>query len=148
MIKHTETKTFAYPKKQMYELVADVESYPEFLPGWNHVVIIERKENGLIVEQGIGYSQFNWKFLSNAILEPHTHLQITSNEEPFNHLLIDWNLVQKRKGHTDVTLTMEMKMRSVILQTVVNSVISQPITQLLGVFEERAKKVYGEGNTG
>lgn len=143
MIKHKETRTFPYNLQKMFALVSDVEAYPEYLPGWNHVAIKERKDNDLVVEQGIGYSQFNWIFLSKAMMNPHTHLQIISNEDPFRHLLIDWQLKDVNGNSTDVTFTMEMKMQSAIIQAVVKGVISQPIKQLLDVFEERAQQIYG-----
>jgi coenzyme Q-binding protein COQ10 len=144
MIKHSQHRTFPFSQDDVYELVSDVENYPTFLPGWKHVTIKDRKDDVLMVEQGIGYSKFEWDFMSKAELSPPDRLTIVSQEEPFKHLLIDWQLKSKGAKKTDVGFTIEMQMRSVILQGVIKRVIGEPIKHLLEVFEERAHEVYGK----
>jgi coenzyme Q-binding protein COQ10 len=128
----------------MFQLVADLETYPEFLPGWKHVAIKDRKKNVLMAEQEIGYSKFQWKFMSKAELHKPKHVKITSTEEPFKHLLIDWHLKSKGDNRTEVEFTIEMKMRSMILDGLMKRAIEKPVKELLTVFEQRAHEVYGK----
>ena len=63
MIHHTDQKILPYSQAQMYELVADVERYPEFLPWCQRAVIHEKNEHRMLAELTIGYKIFQESYL-------------------------------------------------------------------------------------
>jgi len=69
--RHTERRVVAYEPMQLFELVADVPRYPEFLP-WCHAGRIRRRESPTvqIAELAIGFGPFHEKFASRVVLTP------------------------------------------------------------------------------
>jgi len=91
MQKYTRQSRLPYTVEGLFELVLDVERYPEFVPGWEGVRILERNSNTFRVAQTFAIGPLTWQFTSLATYERPTRITIRSTEQPFQHLTLDWH---------------------------------------------------------
>ena len=133
-----------YSCRQVYELVADIERYPEFLPGWKHARIVERHDNRLYAEQQLQTGPAVFRFHTTAQLEPCTGIHISADDGPFSRLAIDWCFVPDDREQCKVTLEMKMAMRPGLRNSALKLLLETGSSQLLPLFKERAGKLYSQ----
>ena len=80
MQKYSRQSQLPYSAELLFELVLDVERYPEFVPGWHAVQILERNGNTLSVAQTFAIGPLTWRFTSHATFERPTRITIESTE--------------------------------------------------------------------
>ena len=78
--------------EQVFSVIADVVRYPEFLPWWQAVKVLERQGNTMIVQQDLGFPFLNWTFETKAELDYPCHICIKTIGENSAQFLIDWNM--------------------------------------------------------
>ena len=129
--------------EQMFDLAADIERYPEFLPHWPRATIRSREREVLHVLQEIDLGVRRLRFESRAVLQRPAHLHIDSDSGPFRRLSIDWRFTPGREGGCTVTLTVEMEMRSLLLESLAGKFMGILTGDILGRFRDRAAVLYG-----
>ena len=67
---YCDSTQLPYPCERVFDMVADIERYPEFLPGWTHARILDRHDNRLHAEQQLQTGPAVFRFHSTALLEP------------------------------------------------------------------------------
>jgi coenzyme Q-binding protein COQ10 len=143
MISYIENSTLPYTQEQLFDLVADVERYGEFLPWWIKAKA-NRKGDIVHVEQTLNFGPFfNYRFCSKALLERPISVHITSSDGPFLHLDIRWQLQPQTFNGCIITFITEFQFRSQMLQKLFDTFFPQETWQLLKVFETRAHQLYG-----
>lgn len=141
-MEYDESAIFDFGPQQVYDVVADIERYPEFLPGWRAVTLLEREANRLTVEQEMGFAFANWRFKSVAILDPPSGLAITSREGPFEGLDIRWGFTPLAGGKTAVNLTIRADSAVGLQQRLLNAMVGNASRTLLEYFRGRVSEVY------
>ena len=63
-MEYSDSAILSFAPQQVFDVVADIEKYPEFLPGWISAAIVERQGNTVQVEQELGFAFLNWRFTS------------------------------------------------------------------------------------
>ena len=142
-IEYTETESLPYSDKQLFDLIADVERYPEFLPGWLSVKIKSRSDTTISAHQEIGVPLFNWEFDSTATLDAPRHIHVTAQDGPFRHLDIHWYLEAKSRQLTQVTISVQADIVP-HAKSLLNTIVEKSVHSLLEHFASRAREVYGE----
>lgn len=142
LIKYRESEVLLFSDEQLFNLITDVESYPEFLPGWLEVNVINRDGKRIYARQKIGMPFVNWEFTSVATLEKPHHVEITSTDGPFKDLDIHWHIDPMTKNLSRVSLKVTADIDASV-RSVWNIVIRQSVHSLLEHFKTRAKKLYG-----
>ena len=87
-----------YRCEDLFDLVADIESYPEFIPGWQSVRVLDSGDNWLAVEQTIGLGPAHLVFTSRATFKRPQTIHIESTGRPFERLCIDWHFSPRTAG--------------------------------------------------
>ena len=87
---HAEKRTLRYSPEQMFQLVADVHRYPEFLPWCVGARIVSREENRLVADLTIGFKLFRETFRSEVTLERPHQVQVRYLNGPFRYLNNTW----------------------------------------------------------
>jgi coenzyme Q-binding protein COQ10 len=126
----------------MFDLAADIERYPEFLPHWPQASIRSRDGDVLYVRQEIDLGVRRLEFESRAVLQRPGHLHIDSASGPFRRLSIDWRFTPERGGCRTV-LTVEMEMRSLLLEALTGKLMALLTRDVLAQFRARAAALYG-----
>lgn len=141
-MEYSDSSTFNCSPQQVFDVVADIESYPEFLPGWIKVNVIKQEADYMEVEQELGFAFLSWHFTSKAIFEPPHHIHITSVKGSFLSLDIDWTFAPLNKDKTRVAIVAEMDSMPGPQHRFLYSVFSSSTRSLLDRFQERVQQVY------
>lgn len=145
--RHSERRVVTYPPRQLFDLVADVARYPEFLP-WCHAARIRRRESPTveIAELAIGFGPFHEKFVSRVVLAPEDpggpRIDTTGIEGPFRLLKSRWVFQPHAEG-TLIDFALEFDFRSLLLQKTVQLLFGEAVKRMVSAFEARAAQLYG-----
>ena len=128
--------------EQVFDLAADVERYPQFLPGWKSARIVRREANVLYVEQILGIGPVQLRFRSRTTLYRPERIEVTSSEPPFRHYSLTWLLVPGPAVSCNLSVMVDLELESRLLQLLVNRVLPASITGAIAAFEARANSLY------
>ena len=145
----TETRELPYTAAQMYDLVADVESYPRFLP-WTAAARIrsrETRDDGVEVLRAdlvISFKVFRERFGSEVRLFPEEkRIETAYLDGPFSHLESEWTFEDLPSGGCRVSFWVDFAFRNAILGRVLGVVFDEAMRRVVAAFERRARELYG-----
>lgn len=145
---HSETRTLPYSAAQMYDLVADVGSYPEFLPWTAAARINSREDRGdhtvLHADLVISFKVFRERFGSKVVLWPDEHRIDTEYlDGPFRHMESKWQFTDV-EGGCEVSFYVDFEFRNRILQGAAGMFFYEAMQRIVRAFERRAQALYGK----
>src|SRR4051794_40704233 len=112
---HAESRIVAYRPDQMWDLVADVDRYPQFLPWCVGAKVRQQTESMQIADMVIGFGPFRESFTSrNALLRPE-FIKVRYERGPFRYLNNDWIFSSDQRG-CKIDFWVDFEFRSRILQ--------------------------------
>ncbi len=138
----------AHTPAQMFELVADVESYPQFLPLCQGLKIRRRIPGGdgsetLVADMEVGYKAIRERFTSRVVLNRHAHrIDVAYVDGPFSHLENRWTFVEA-EGGCRVEFFIAYEFRSRTLATLMGGMFDAAFRKFSSAFEARADEVFG-----
>ncbi len=139
---HAEKRILRYTPEQLFDLVADVRRYPEFLPWCVGARILSREENELVADLTIGFKMFRETFRSQVTLERPHHVHVRYMNGPFRYLNNHWRFGPHPNG-TEVAFFVDFEFRSRLLQAVIGTVFNEAVRLMVRAFERRAMHLYG-----
>lgn len=148
MPKHSIQHLLPYTAEQMYNLVADIEKYPEFIPWCVAARITKRNGNNLTADLVIKFKAFQEKYTSNVTLAPPdgndpSAIDVTLLHGPFTHLDNFWKFSPLPEGCL-VDFDIDFRFKSPLLEKMIGFMFDKAFTKMLTAFEERAEKLYGK----
>jgi coenzyme Q-binding protein COQ10 len=143
MASHSESRVFPYPVAQVFDLVADVESYPEFVPFWQDAKITAREQDIYYTDQSIHIGPIKQRFRTTTRLERPKHIEVSSQEGIFSHFAIDWSFAPTGEDSCRVDFLLSCDMKSFLLGSAVNAMLAETGRNLVEAFERRARALYG-----
>ncbi|WP_299686819.1 type II toxin-antitoxin system RatA family toxin [uncultured Tateyamaria sp.] len=144
---HSETRFLPYTPQQMYDLVADVASYPQFLP-WcaaARVRQITPRDDHEVMEADlvISFKVFRERFGSRVVLYPGTHrIETEYLDGPFRYMKSNWAF-SEAEGGCNVTFFVDFEFKNAILQGIIGVVFNEAMQRIVRAFERRAAALYG-----
>ena len=139
---HAERRIVPYTPEQLFDLVADVGKYPQFLP-WCVASRVRKQSAGeLISDLTIGFGPFRETFTSRVGLDRPDQVRVRYENGPFRYLNNQWNFKPHRDG-TEVDFFVDFEFRSRILQTAIGVVFNEAVRRMVNAFLKRARDVYG-----
>lgn len=140
---HAEKRVVAYTPEQLFDLVADVERYPEFLP-WCLTARIKRREDRLIVaDLVIGFRMLRDGFTSRVTLDRPRRIDVTYEQGPFRHLNNHWIFEPTADGGCLIDFYVDFEFRTRLLQRLMGVLFNEAVRHMVGAFEARARQLYG-----
>lgn len=140
---HAEKRHLPYTPEQLFELVADVERYPEFLP-WCVAARIRRREGAVFyADLVIGFKVFRERFTSRVSLDRPRRVDVTYSEGPFKYLNNHWIFEPAAEGGTVIDFYVDFEFHSKILQKVIGTLFNEAVRLMVSAFERRARQLYG-----
>jgi coenzyme Q-binding protein COQ10 len=152
MPSHHETKVLPYTAQQMYDLVADVGRYPEFLP-WNSAARIRSRrpvDGGEVMEADlvISFKVFRERFGSRVTLLPDEKRILTEYiDGPFKFMKSTWTFRPAGDG-CEVEFFVDFEFRNAILQGIIGLVFNDAMQRVVRAFERRAAQLHGPAGQG
>jgi len=138
----TPSRRLPFSCEQLFDLAADVERYPEFLPGWVSARIAKREGNVLQVEQVVGIGPVRLRFDSRTVLQRPERIDVTSSDGPFRHYHLTWLFAPDAAAACNLSVTVDLELRSALLQHVVGQVLPVSMQGAISAFEARAHRLY------
>ncbi|MEO1137895.1 MAG: type II toxin-antitoxin system RatA family toxin [Pseudomonadota bacterium] len=151
MPSHAETRRLPYSAQQMYDLVADVDTYPKFLP-WTaaaRVRSVTPQDNGSEVMKAdlvISFKVFRERFGSRVVLWPETRkIETEYLDGPFQYMISHWSFKDLESGGSEVSFDVDFAFRNKLLQGAAELFFYEAMKRVVRAFEARAKDLYGDG---
>jgi len=139
-------RVLPFTAAQIFDLVADIERYPEFLPWWISATITKREVDTWFVEQVLGRGPVRVRFASRAVLMRPEFIDITSSDLPFRQFTLRIRVVPNASAGCSLSISARVELRSLILQQLMQRVLATSIDDIIGAFEGRAHSVYDHLN--
>jgi coenzyme Q-binding protein COQ10 len=139
---HAESRVVPFTPEQMWDLVADVDRYPQFLPWCVGAKVRAQTDSEQIADMAIGFGPFRERFTSrNALLRPR-YIKVRYESGPFRYLNNDWNFSTDPRG-CKVDFRIDFEFRNRMLQVAIGVVFSEATRRMVNAFLRRARDVYG-----
>ena len=148
MPKFESSRIVKHSPSQMFDLVADVERYPEFLPLCQRLVVRSRKERDgktlLIADMTVAYKMIRETFTSQVLLKPaDREIDVKYVDGPFRYLENRWTFRDHADG-CEVGFFIDYEFKSRTLGLVMGSMFDYAFRRFATAFEERADRIYGQ----
>ena len=137
-------RRLSYKAEQIFDIIADVERYADFLPGWRSTRIVKREGNISYVDQEVGLGVFRTRFCTQALFIRPTRIDITSTDNPFQQLTIHWLFEPVTDLSCLLQFYVDFELSSTYLNKIVAPLFSSHLQRIISAFEERANFVYSE----
>jgi ribosome-associated toxin RatA of RatAB toxin-antitoxin module len=132
-----------YSAQQMFDLVDDIESYPQFLPWCSGSRVLRREDDIVEGEIQIAKAGFNKSFTTRNRLDRGGRIQISLLDGPFKSLEGFWSFMPLREDASKVSLDLEFEMAGKLASLAFGPVFNQICNTMLSSFTQRAKAIYG-----
>ena len=142
MPEHAERRFLPYTPENLFDLVADIERYPDFLPWCVGAEILDRVDNIIVADLMIGFKFIRETFTSEVILTAPTRIDVNYQKGPFKFLRNYWKFETDPAGCI-IVFFIEFEFRSRILRTLMEPLFNEAVRQMVSAFETRANKIYG-----
>jgi coenzyme Q-binding protein COQ10 len=145
MFKHSELRRFSYTPRQLFDFVAAVEKYPEFIDGFVSATIRRRNGNVLEVDQVVRLAGLRVAFTTQAVLDPPRQITISTTDFPFRSFDQRWTFTPEAGG-TMVRYDIGLELRFGGLQRLMGMVVDERALAEATVeaFRRRARQIYGD----
>jgi coenzyme Q-binding protein COQ10 len=133
----------------MFDLVADIERYPEFLPWCVGARIRGRADDVVVADLIIGFKMIRERFTSHVRLNrTNLRIDVAYTEGPFRYLNNHWTFEALPDGHCRIDFYVDFEFRSHVLQKIIGVLFNEAVRRMVAAFEARARRLYGESIAG
>lgn len=140
---HAEKRHLPYTPEQLFNLVADVEKYPEFLPWCLACRITKQKEDTVYADLIIGYKMVREKFGSKVVLDRPDLIRVEYLSGPMKYLSNRWRFIREEDGSCTIDFYVDFEFKNMILQKLMGVFFNEAVRRMVQAFEKRAKDLYG-----
>ena len=146
MPRHTEKRVLPYTPDQLFDLVADVGRYQEFLPWVAATRIREDSATGMVADLVVGFGAFKETFTSKVHKERPREIEIDYVEGPLKFLHNHWKF-RAVPGGSEVDFCVDFAFRNRIFEALAGQMFDRALRRMIGAFEARAAVLYGAGGS-
>lgn len=140
---HAEQRAMPYTCEQMFDLVAGVDKYPEFLPWCLASRITKREGNVFYADLVIGYKMVRERFGSRVTTLRPDHIHVEYLSGPMKHLSNHWRFIPQPDGTCLIDFYVDFEFRNPVLQKMIAVFFGEAVKRMVGAFEARAQRLYG-----
>ena len=148
MPKHSETRHLPYTPEQMFDLVADVGRYGEFLPWVSAIRVRSNSETEMVADMIVGFKGLRESFTSKVQKERPGHIRVDYLDGPLKYLNNDWRFKPDGQGGTLVEFCVDFQFKNRVFEMLAGQVFDRALRKMIGAFEDRAAQLYGDSATG
>lgn len=141
---HAEQRHLPYTPDQLYNLVAEVEKYPRFLPWCKAARITRRQGESFWADLIISFKVYREKFGSKVTLhEEQKLIDVEYIDGPFKYLNNHWKFIDAGDGTCIVDFYVDFEFKNRVLQNLIGLLFNEAVRRMVTAFESRAKELYG-----
>ena len=131
-----------YSAQQMFDLVNDIEAYPQFLPWCSGSRIIKRADDIVEAELLISKGGFKKSFSTRNRIDRGGTITVSLLDGPFSYLEGVWNFMPLREDASKISLDLEFEMSGKLASLAFGAVFNQICNTMVSSFTNRAKQIY------
>ena len=143
MPKHNETRRLSWSATQMFDLVADVGRYNEFLPWVSAVRVRSNSDTEMVADLVVGFKGLRENFTSRVIKHRPFRICVDYVDGPLRHLRNEWEFVDNGQGGCDLSFMVDFAFKSKIFESMAGQLFERAIKKMTSAFIERAESLYG-----
>ena len=144
MPKHFETRVLPFTADQMFDLVADVSKYHEFLPWCDNAIILEQEDGVMLADLYISFKIWQARYTSRVLLDKKNYeINVELVQGPFKYLYNGWKFFQE-ETQVRLEFDIDFEMRSRILEKMVGFMFDEAFVRMVNAFENRAHSIYNK----
>ena len=143
MPRHSETKHLPYSQEQLFDLVADVARYDEFLPWVVAVRVRSSSPTETVADLVVGFNAFKERFTSRVLKEKPARICVDYVEGPLKFLHNEWRFEAAPEGGTNLFFSVDFAFRSRIFEALAGQMFDRALRRMTTAFEQRAAALYG-----
>lgn len=143
MPKHSETRHLLWSPEQVFDLVADIERYPEFLPWIQALRIVRREGEVVTADMVVGFRMVRERFTSRVELARPDRIHVDYISGPLKYLKNDWMFRAAPDGGCLVDFSVDFEFKSRMFERLAGMFFHEAFRRMVGAFETRAGQVYG-----
>ena len=132
-----------YTAEQLFDLAADVERYPDFLPWWVAARILRREGDVYYTDQVIRFAMVRKRFGSKTVLQRPGRIEVTSTDGPIRTLHLTWHFDPRPDDGCQVSLAADVHLRSRLIQDLFARAMARAVGPIMSAFEAEAHRLYG-----
>lgn len=140
----SEKRVLSYTPEQLFNVVMDIEHYPQFLPWCVGSRIVERTEDHVTADLIIGYKFIREKFRSKVYHDSPNLITVDYIDGPMKNLSNRWRFIDNKDGTTTIDFYVSFEFRNPLLKQLVAIFFDEIIKRMVSAFEDRAADIYGK----
>ena len=142
---HSERRYLPYTPNQLYDVVAAVDRYPEFLPWCSAARITERQDDMFLADLVISFKVWREKFTSKVTLDRMARtIHVEYVNGPFKYMNNHWKFLDGPEGGCILDFHVEFEFKSRVLQQLIGLLFDEAVRRMVAAFEGRARRLYGD----
>ncbi len=139
---HAEQRLLPYTQEQLFDLVAAVDKYPEFLPWCIGARINSQKDDVILADLIIGFKMFREKFTSRVTLDQEKmRIDVEYMDGPFRYLNNHW-IFEPHPDGCNIDFFVDFEFKSMLLQKTIGMLFNEAVHRMIAAFEARAHDLY------
>ena len=142
-----ETRTLPYSAEQMFDLVADVERYPEFLPWVVATRVRSDAEHEMVADMLVGFKALREKFTSKVIKERPHRLEVLYIDGPMRDLDNIWRFAPRADGGCEIDFCVDFAFKNKMFEMLAGQYFDRAFRKMAAAFEARADELYGNSSS-
>ena len=147
MPRHSETKYLPYTPEQLFDLVADVERYDEFLPWVVAVRVRSSSATETVADLVVGFNAFKERFTSRVTKQEPSRILVDYIEGPLKYLKNEWRFEPAPDGGTNLIFSVDFAFKSRLFESLAGAMFDRALRRMTGAFEQRAARLYGSSSS-
>ena len=147
MPRHTEQRRLPYSPEQLFDLVADVERYPEFLPWVAAVRVRSDSATDMVADLVVGFRALKETFTSRVHKRRPHEIEIDYIEGPLKHLHNSWKFVPDGEGGTIIDFCVDFSFGNRMFEALAGQYFDRAFRKMVAAFETRAAALYGSSSS-
>ena len=144
---HHERRSLPHNAAQMYDLVADVRLYTEFLPWVSAIRIRKDDECEMLVDMIVGFKSLRETFSSRVVKTPKSSIIVDYLDGPMKHLHNAWSFEDVEGSGSIVEFTVDFSFRNRVFEALAGQFFDSALRKMTTAFVERADALYGAGGS-
>jgi coenzyme Q-binding protein COQ10 len=140
---HHERRSLPHSAAQMYDLVADVRRYPEFLPWVSAIRVRKDNETEMLADMVVGFKSLRETFTSRVVKTPKSGIVVDYLDGPMKHLHNSWRFEDAISGGSIVDFTVDFSFRNRVFEALAGQFFDSALRKMTSAFIERADALYG-----
>jgi coenzyme Q-binding protein COQ10 len=144
---HSETRHLPYSPEQMFDLVSDVSSYPQFLPWVTAIRVRSDDESEMVADMIVGFKGLRESFTSRVHKHRPDTVRVDYLDGPLKHLHNLWSFRPDGQGGTLVDFLVEFEFKNRLFEMMAGQMFDKALRKMIGAFETRAAALYASGSS-